>query len=63
MQAFSCEFCEIFKNIYSEEQLRATASVKRIYREWKISAKKSPAYFKLVLRAGFLNLFFKNSYF
>ena len=25
-QVFSCEFCEIFKNIYSTEHLWATAS-------------------------------------
>ena len=25
-QVFSCEFCEIFKNIYFLEHLRATAS-------------------------------------
>ena len=27
-QMFSCEFCEISKNIFFTEQLRATASVK-----------------------------------
>ena len=26
MQVFSCEYCEIFKNIYFEEHLPTTAS-------------------------------------
>ena len=29
MQVFSYEYCEIFKNIYFEERLRATASLSR----------------------------------
>ena len=29
-QVFSCEFCEIFKNTFFREQLRATAS-KRLF--------------------------------
>ena len=39
---FSCEFCEIFKNTYFQEHLRATASEKvgyeniGIYDEWNI---------------------------
>ena len=33
-KVFSCEYCEIFKNTYLEEQLRTTITVTNHYEGW-----------------------------
>ena len=40
IQAFSCEYCEIFKNAYFEEHLRAVASVALYFFCWIITVLK-----------------------